>query len=167
MTGITVQEENAGSPAQADEAARPKRPGRPGVRLTFARQRLATRHALAALALGAAVLSGGYAVAAPTDKAGDVKVDSLAAVPGRLADALLDASPLPPSPADQVPDFGQATKMADSSGSGGSGGGDRKLEEKKKKDDKKKKKKQAWDDFLEGVREDTKEQEKKQKGKSN
>lgn len=59
------------------------------------------------------------------------------------------------------------TLIADSSGSGGSGGGDRKLEEKKKKDDRKKKKKQAWDDFIKGVQEDTKEQEKKQKSKSN
>lgn len=96
--------------------------------------------------------------------------DETRSTPPRISHALPDGEAsilLPMLPANGSATNADRSMMADSSGSGGSGGGDRKLEEKKKKDDKKKKKKQAWDDFIKGVQEDTKEQEKKQKSKSN
>lgn len=97
------------------------------------------------------------------------KADDTRSMLPLVAYASLVVQPLAPLPATPggAGVANARTLIADSSGSGGSGGGDRKLEEKKKKDDKKKKKKQAWDDFIKGVQEDTKEQEKKQKSKSN
>lgn len=65
------------------------------------------------------------------------------------------------TPSDGVAASGSRILLA---GGGESSGGDRKLDE-KKKPTKKQQKKKAWDEFIKGVMEDTKEQEQKQKKK--